>query len=229
MSEKPVVRRNKTEEKAAVIYDFLKEYTLKYGYPPTVREIADNPKCGIKSTASAKQYLDRLAADGKIVKSASKFRAIEVVGVKKEKPENPLLSSQQEALDATKVPLLGNIAAGQPLYAAVEDSRSYAMPNDFFSIKSEMFLLQVKGESMQDMGILDGDVVLIKSQPTARDGQIVVAQIDNEAVTLKRFYNCGSYIKLHPENKRMEDIIVTSDQQFRILGVATGLMRNHIA
>ena len=228
MSEKPVVRRNKTEEKAAVIYEFLKEYTLKYGYPPTVREIADNPKCGIKSTASAKQYLDRLAADGKIVKSASKFRAIEVVGVKKEKPENPLLDSQEEALLATKVPLLGNIAAGQPLYAAVEDSVSYAMPNDYFTIKNEMFLLKVKGDSMEQMGILDGDVVLIKSQPTANNGQIVVAQIDGNEVTLKRYFNCGSYIKLKPENDRYDDIIVTPEQQFRILGIATGLMRNRI-
>ena len=228
MGEKTVVRRNKTEEKAAIIYEFLKEYTLKYGYPPTVREIADNPKCGIKSTASAKQYLDRLAEDGKIVKSASKFRAIEVVGVKKEKPENPLLDSQAEALNATKVPLLGNIAAGQPLYAAVEDSVSYSMPNDFFTIKNEMFLLQVKGDSMEQVGILNGDVVLIRSQPTAQNGQIVVAQIDGNEVTLKRFYNCGSYIKLKPENDRYEDIIITPEHQFRILGVATGLMRNHI-
>ena len=228
MSEKPVVRRSKTEEKAAIIYKFLIDYTEEFGYPPSVREIVDNPACGIKSTASAKQYLDRLAADNKIVKSSSKFRAFKVIGASKKDPKDAILDSPEDALFATNVPLLGNIAAGQPLYAAVDNSRSYAMPNDFFSIKSEMFLLQVKGDSMEQMGILDGDVVLIKSQPTANNGQIVVAQIDGNEVTLKRFYNCGSYIKLKPENDKYNDIIVTSDQQFRILGVATGLMRNHI-
>jgi len=226
--ESKTKRLNKTVEKAEIIYNFLREYTLKYGYPPTVREIVDNPKCGIKSTASAKQYLDILAEDGKIIKSASKFRAIEVVDVKKEKNENPLTEDSLDSMNATRVPLLGNIAAGQPLYAAVEDSRSYTMPSDFFTIKNEMFLLQVKGHSMEKVGILDGDIVLIKSQPTAMNGQIVVAQIDGNEVTLKRFYNCGSYIKLKPENDEYDDIIVRPDQSFRILGIATGLMRNHI-
>ena len=226
--ESKTKRLNKTVEKAEIIYNFLREYTLKYGYPPTVREIVDNPKCGIKSTASAKQYLDILAEDGKIIKSASKFRAIEVVDVKKEKNENHLTEDSLDSMNATRVPLLGNIAAGQPLYAAVEDSRSYTMPSDFFTIKNEMFLLQVKGHSMEKVGILDGDIVLIKSQPTAMNGQIVVAQIDGNEVTLKRFYNCGSYIKLKPENDEYDDIIVRPDQSFRILGIATGLMRNHI-
>ncbi len=227
MAEK-TKRLNKTIEKADIIYNFLREYTLKYGYPPTVREIVDNPKCGIKSTASAKQYLDLLAEDGKIIKSASKFRAIEVVDVKKDVPESPLAEDSLESLNATRIPLLGNIAAGQPLYAAVEDSQSYTLPNDYFEIKNEMFLLQVKGHSMEKIGIMDGDIVLIKSQPTANNGQIVVAQIDGNEVTLKRFYNCGSYIKLKPENDDYDDIIVTPDQSFRILGIAKGLMRNHI-
>ena len=81
---------------------------------------------------------------------------------------------------------------------------------------------------MEKVGILDGDVVLVKSQPTANNGQIIVAQIDGNEVTLKRFYNCGSYIKLKPENDDYDDIIVRPDQDFRILGIATGLMRNHI-
>ncbi|MBE5762913.1 MAG: transcriptional repressor LexA [Clostridiales bacterium] len=227
MAEK-TKRLNKTIEKADIIYNFLREYTLKYGYPPTVREIVDNPKCGIKSTASAKQYLDLLAEDGKIIKSASKFRAIEVVDVKKPVPDKPLADDSLSSVNATRIPLLGNIAAGQPLYAAVEDSQSYTLPNDYFEIKNEMFLLQVKGHSMEKIGIMDGDIVLIKSQPTANNGQIVVAQIDGNEVTLKRFYNCGSYIKLKPENDDYDDIIVTPDQSFRILGIAKGLMRNHI-
>ena len=81
---------------------------------------------------------------------------------------------------------------------------------------------------MRNIGILNGDMVLVRQQQVARDGDIVVAQIDNNEVTLKRFYNCGSYIRLRPENDEMSDIIVTSDREFRILGVATGLMRNKI-
>ena len=81
---------------------------------------------------------------------------------------------------------------------------------------------------MINCGILDGDIVLVKSQNTANNGQIVVAQIDREDVTMKRYYNCGSYIKLKPENDNMEDIIVTPDKFFRILGIPTGLLRNHL-
>ncbi|MDE6188697.1 MAG: transcriptional repressor LexA, partial [Clostridia bacterium] len=126
------------------------------------------------------------------------------------------------------VPMLGNVAAGAPLYADVENDTSYAIPSDYFNCKGQMFLLNVKGESMKNIGIYSGDLVLVKQQNVAHDGEIVVAQIDNNEVTLKRFYNCGSYIRLRPENDDMSDIIVTSDKEFKILGVATGLMRNKI-
>ena len=91
-----------------------------------------------------------------------------------------------------------------------------------------MFLLNVKGESMKNIGIYNGDMVLVKQQSVARDGEVIVAQIDNNEVTLKRFFNCGTYIRLRPENDDMSDIIITKEREYRILGIATGLMRNRI-
>ena len=212
----------KSSAKTEKVLSFIKLFTLEKGYPPTVREIVSAPECGIKSTASAKSYIDRLVDEGKLVKTGNKNRALEIVGFSVSNKE------ENEELFATKVPFLGNTAAGAPIGAAVENDRSYALPNDYFNLKSDNFLLQVKGNSMINCGILDGDIVLVKSQNTANNGQIVVAQIDREDVTMKRYYNCGSYIKLKPENDNMEDIIVTPDKFFRILGIPTGLLRNHL-
>lgn len=214
---------SKSQGKCDTILAFIKLFILKNGYPPTVREIVASPECDIKSTASAKSYIDRLVREGKIVKTGKKNRAIEIVGF-----STSVMGDQIESSNTTKIPVLGNIAAGQPLLAAVENDRAYSLPNDYFAVKNQNFLLQVKGTSMIEAGILDGDMVLIKAQSDAANGQIVVAQIDNEEVTLKRYYNCTSYIKLKPENSSMEDIIVSPSQSFRILGVAIGLMRNHI-
>lgn len=219
-----MARYSKSTQKQEVILAFIKLFILQNGYPPTVREIIAAPECGLKSTASAKSYIDRLVADGKLAKTGNKNRALEVVGF----ATSNIDPSEVTPANVTKIPVLGNIAAGQPLMAAVENDRSYSLPNDYFPVKNESFLLQVKGNSMIEAGILDGDMVLIKTQNTANNGQIVVAQIDNEEVTLKRYYNCTTYIKLKPENSAMEDILVFPTQNFRILGVAIGLMRNHI-
>ncbi len=215
----------KSAQKTDAVFKFLKDFYKEKGYMPTVREIVAQSNCDIKSTASAKTYIDRLVMEGRLIKSDNKNRALKIVGLDN---VDDFIDIDNSNSNMTVVPFLGNTAAGEPLYAATENDRSYSLPNDFFSLKGQNFLLQVKGESMRDIGILDGDIVLIKSQNTANNGQIVVAQIDNEAVTLKRYYNCSSYIKLHPENSDMDDIIVTQDHSFRILGIATGLMRNHI-
>ncbi|MDE7328698.1 MAG: transcriptional repressor LexA, partial [Clostridia bacterium] len=205
----------------------------------TVREICN--LVGFKSTASAKYYLDKLEEKGAIRKSGNKNRAIEIVDKstnekqQKQTVNSNVINKSDNIADISEifsntitVPMLGNVAAGAPLYADVENDTSYAIPSDYFNCKGQMFLLNVKGESMKNIGIYSGDLVLVKQQNVAHDGEIVVAQIDNNEVTLKRFYNCGSYIRLRPENDDMSDIIVTSDKEFKILGVATGLMRNKI-
>lgn len=219
----------KTAEKCNLTLDFIKKFTKNNGYPPTVREICS--QVGFKSTASAKYYLDKLEERGDIKKGGNKNRAIEVVdkqnSINDIKSDNIKLPNEVFQ-NLVNIPMLGNVAAGAPLYADVENDSSYTIPGDYFNCKGQMFLLNVKGESMKNIGILNGDMVLVRQQEVARDGDIVVAQIDNNEVTLKRYYNCGSYIRLRPENDSMSDIIVTSDKEFRILGIATGLMRNKI-
>ena len=222
----------KTAEKCSRTLDFIKKFVDENGYPPTVREICS--QVGFKSTASAKYYLDKLEEQGVIRKGDNKNRAIEIV--EKLSNDTPLSQIKSDNIknadeifaNLISVPMLGNVAAGSPLFADVENDTSYAIPNDFFNCKGQMFLLNVKGESMKNIGIYNGDMVLVKQQNVARDGEVIVAQIDNNEVTLKRFFNCGSYIRLRPENDDMSDIIVTKDRDFRILGIATGLMRNRI-
>ncbi|MDE7079150.1 MAG: transcriptional repressor LexA [Clostridia bacterium] len=222
----------KTVEKCSRTLDFIKKFVDENGYPPTVREICS--QVGFKSTASAKYYLDKLEEQGAIRKGDNKNRAIEIVEktfdsapLSQIKSDN-IKNAEEIFSNLISVPMLGNVAAGSPLFADVENDTSYAIPNDFFNCKGQMFLLNVKGESMKNIGIYNGDMVLVKQQSVARDGEVIVAQIDNNEVTLKRFFNCGSYIRLRPENDDMSDIIVTKDRDFRILGIATGLMRNRI-
>ncbi|MDE5654511.1 MAG: transcriptional repressor LexA [Clostridia bacterium] len=229
----------KTAEKCVKTLEFIKDFLDKNGYPPTVREICNN--VGFKSTASAQYYLDKLEEQGEIRKGDNKNRAIEIVNktfttsikdniksVSNDIVDDSLLVSQEMFTNLVTIPMLGNVAAGAPLFADVENDTSYTVPSDYFNCRGQMFLLNVKGESMKNIGILNGDLVLVKQQNVAKDGDVIVAQIDNNEVTLKRFYNCGSYIRLKPENDEMSDIIVTSDREFRILGLAVGLMRNKI-
>ena len=216
----------KTVEKCTKTLEFIKKFVETNGYPPTVREICS--QVGFKSTASAKYYLDKLEEQGAIKKGGNKNRAIEVVNKESDSLPSELKLPKDVFHNTITIPMLGNVAAGAPLYADVENDSSYAIPSDYFNCKGRMFLLNVKGESMKNIGIYNGDMVLVRQQEIARDGDIIVAQIDNNEVTLKRYYHCGSYIRLHPENDQMSDIIVSSDRDFKILGIATGLMRNKI-
>ncbi|MGN0771719.1 MAG: transcriptional repressor LexA [Christensenellales bacterium] len=204
---------SKSAQKLEQTYQFIKDFVSKNNYPPSVREICS--VVGFKSTASAQYYLTRLEESGLIRKSGGKNRTIEIVS------NDKIHDSKDD-----KVPFLGNIAAGEPLLAAVEVDQAYSLPSDFFRYDDHSFLLKVKGSSMIDAGILDGDMVLINAQNDAKNGDIIVAQINNEEVTLKRFFKEKDYIRLHPENSFMQDIIVGQDEQFRVLGVISGLLRN---
>ena len=204
----------KTQEKLDKTLAFIKDFIKKNNYPPSVREICK--EVGFKSTASVQYYLDKLEEQNLIRRSLSKNRTIELVNNDDDTPEFATL------------PLLGNIAAGQPLFAGVNHDESVHVPADYFNLDDDMFCLTVKGESMRDIGILNGDCVLIKRQSTAREGEIIVALIDNNEVTLKRFYKKDGKIVLHPENSTMQDIVVDSSHDFAILGVAKGLMRNRL-
>ena len=192
----------------------IRKFVSEHNYSPSVRDICREG--GFKSTASVQYYLEKLVNAGLIKRETAKNRTIELV-------------DDEEFKDFATVPMLGNIAAGQPLLAAVENDVKMHFPADFFHLVGDNFCLTVNGESMREIGIMNGDVVLIRSTPTANEGDIVAAQIDGGEVTLKRFFRKDGDIVLHPENSQMDDIVVPEGTDFRILGIAVGLMRNSFA
>ena len=209
----------KSDDKELQTLQFISEFVSKFNYPPSVREICAN--VGFRSTASAQYYINKLVDSGKIRRNTGKNRTLEIIA-----PE--FIRASHDESKMRRVPMLGNIAAGQPLFAGVTDDEYIDISPEFFNTSGDLFMLTVKGTSMVNVGILDGDTVLIRKQPTAYDGQIIAAMIDNNEVTLKRFFKEGDSIRLKPENDNMDDIIVDSGHDFIILGVAVGLMRNNI-
>lgn len=209
----------KSDDKELQTLQFISEFVSKFNYPPSVREICAN--VGFRSTASAQYYINKLVDSGKIRRNTGKNRTLEIIA-----PE--FIRASHDESKMRRVPMLGNIAAGQPLFAGVTDDEYIDISPEFFNTSGDLFILTVKGTSMVNVGILDGDTVLIRKQPTAYDGQIIAAMIDNNEVTLKRFFKDGDTIRLKPENDNMDDIIVDSGHDFTILGVAVGLMRNNI-
>ena len=209
----------KSDGKELKTLEFISEFVSKYNYPPSVRAICAH--VGFKSTASAQYYINKLEESGKIRRNSGKNRTIEILV-----PEFSRV--RQDESDMVRVPMLGNIAAGEPLFAGVIDDESINVSGEYFNVSGEMFLLRVKGTSMVNAGILDGDTVLIRRQQTAYNGQIIAAMIDNNEVTLKRFYNENGIVRLKPENDHMDDIIIDDSHEFAVLGIAVGLMRNVI-
>ncbi len=193
----------KIDEKLNALYEYVSNFSETNGYPPTVRDICSD--LSIKSTATAHYYLEKLKERGLIEKRDDKKRAITVSGKKS---------------NSYSVPLIGTITAGTPIFAVENFEDYYPLPLEFKTYE-EQFMLKVKGESMINAGIFDGDKIIVKKQETASNGDIVVALIDDSA-TVKRFYKKDGKIVLHPENDLMEDIILDDVQ---ILGVVTGLTR----
>lgn len=189
------------------ILDFIKSEINSKGYPPSVREICS--AVGLKSTSTVHGHLDRLEKRGLIRRDPTKPRAIEVLDD---------FSYEKEIIN---VPIVGSVAAGQPILAVENIEDRFPIPADFFPNKNQMFMLQVRGQSMIGSGIMDGDYIIVQQQSTANNGDIVVALIDDSA-TVKTFYKEKDYIRLQPENPSMEPIIV---DDCVILGKAVGLFR----
>ena len=203
----------RSEENLIKLYEFIKEFILTNSYPPTVREMAT--EIGVKSTSTIAYYLDKLEAAGKIKKSASKNRALEVIGIDKVRKQKFLPDYMTNT-----IPMLGTITAGQPILAHEEYDEVYNMPTELFG-KEEMFMLTIKGESMIEAGIFDGDKIIVKRQNSATNGEIVAAMMEGEA-TCKRFYKEDGHFRLQPENSTMEPIIT---KEVTILGTVVGLIR----
>ncbi len=194
------------------ILHYIDNYTSDNGYPPSVREIC--VEFSIKSTATVHQYLNRLENNGLIRKNSQMSRAIEVVN-----------SDRELKKKVVNIPLVGTVAAGIPSLAEQTFEDAFPFPSGMFSNSDELFLLTVKGESMIEAGILPGDMIVVKKADYARDGQIVVALTGDEA-TVKRFYRDGEYVRLHPENSTMRDMVFKND--LKILGIVVGLVRRDI-
>lgn len=189
------------------ILEYLKEFNLKKGYPPSIREICK--AVGYKSTSSVYKHLNILEEEGYIRKDSSKPRAIEILEDDKEIQRNN-----------KTIPLLGEIVAGMPALAQENIYDYYSIPEDL--INNGDFMLRVRGDSMIGIGIYEGDYVIVQSQTSAINGDIVVALVNKEEATLKRFYKEKDSIRLQPENPTM-DPIYSKDVQ--ILGVVRALYR----
>ncbi len=198
----------KISDKQKEILEFIKNEILNKGYPPTVRDICE--AVHLKSTSSVHSHLETLEKNGYIRRDPTKPRAIEIID------DNFNLTRRE----VVNVPLVGQVAAGEPILAVQNIESYFPIPAEFMP-NEESFLLRVKGESMVNAGIFSGDNVLVKKQPVAENGDIVVALIDDSA-TVKTFYKENGHIRLQPENDTMDPIIIDDCE---IVGKVFGVFR----
>lgn len=190
------------------ILEYLKSQIINKGYPPAVREICEAVK--LKSTSSVHSHLETLEKNGYIRRDPSKPRAIEII-------DDEFNLTRRELVN---VPIVGTITAGQPILAVQNIDSYFPIPSEYMP-NEETFMLMVKGDSMINVGIFNGDKILVQRQSHAKNGDFVVALIEDE-VTVKTFYKENGYYRLQPENDSMEPIIVP---ELQILGKVIGLFR----
>lgn len=198
----------KISDKQREILEYIKAEILNRGYPPSVREICEAVK--LKSTSSVHAHLETLEKNGYIHRDPTKPRAIEIV-------DDSFNLTRREMVN---VPIVGRVAAGEPILAVENIENYFPIPAEFMP-NEQTFILQVKGESMINAGILDGDYILVQQQSTANDGDMVVALVDDSA-TVKTFYKEDGYYRLQPENDYMDPIKVT---EVMIMGKVIGTFR----
>lgn len=198
----------KISTKQQQILDYIKDEILKKGYPPTVREIGET--VNLKSTSSVHSHLETLEKNGYIKRDPTKPRAIEICDD----------SFQIVRTEMVSLPVIGNVAAGQPIFAEENIEDYFPVPADMVP-KGESFILKVRGDSMINAGIFSGDRIFVNSCSTANNGDMVVAMIEDGA-TVKTFYKENGHIRLQPENDEMEPIIVDDCQ---IVGKVFGVFR----
>ncbi|MGH2708178.1 MAG: transcriptional repressor LexA [Actinomycetota bacterium] len=192
------------------IFDFIKKYSAKYGYPPTVRDIGK--AVGLASSSTVHAHLANLEKVGLLRRDPSKPRAIELL--------DRAVGAVKEVVSPTGLPLVGHVAAGQPILAE-ENVEDYVQVPEIAGGGEGEFILRVRGDSMKNAGILEGDFVVVRPQETAGDGEIVVALVGEEA-TVKRFYREDDHVRLQPENETMEPI---RSREVRVIGRVVGVFR----
>ena len=191
----------KVTENEKMVFEFIKD-RIEEGYPPTVREIC--AEFGFKSTSTAHRYINNLTAKGLLEKGNNQNRAIRLTGG-----------------NGMKIPLVGTVTAGIPI-TAIEEMTDYISFQPARHYSNPLFALKVRGESMINAAILDGDMVVIEQTPYAENGDIVCALVDNESATIKTFYKEDGHYRLQPENDTMDPIIV---DEVSILGKVVGVVR----
>ena len=192
------IAKTKNEE---AVFNYIQQFISENGFPPCVREVCS--ACNIKSTATVFNIINRLKERGLLEKSDVKRRAISLTN------------------KSVSVPIVGNVAAGEPIFATESYEGYVTLPENFFS-GDDLFMLNVQGNSMIKIGMYNGDKVVVRKQNTADNGDIVVALVDDSA-TVKRFYKRDGKFILHPENDDMEDFIFDNVE---VLGKVVGLIRN---
>ena len=200
------------------IYDFVVSYAAKHGYPPTVREIGE--EVGLASPSTVHAHLANLERAGMLRRDPTKPRALEVVGRDRASGSHPVRAA---APDPRRLPLVGEIAAGGPLLAE-ENIEDYLAVPEPLTAGGDEFLLRVKGESMIDAGILDGDFVVVRQQETADPGDTVVAGIPGEEATVKTFLRRRAKVVLRPENAAMDEMVF-EPTEITIYGKVVSLLR----
>ena len=193
------------------IFDFIKRYSARHGYPPTVRDIGK--AVGLASSSTVHQHLANLERIGLLKRDPSKPRAIELL--------DRAVQEVRNIVRPPALPLLGAVAAGQPMLAE-ENIEDYISVPAAAGGDDGAYLLRVRGESMKNVGIIEGDLVVVRPQDTALDGDIVVALVGEEA-TVKRYFREADHVRLQPENDEMEPI---RSREVRVLGKVVGLMRS---
>lgn len=227
--------KRRIQDKADKLFDYIIKFQAKNGFPPSLREMG--AFMGINSTSTISYYLNYLEEEGLIRRDVYKNRAIEILGGRRLQPHDGDLDDVQVSGTAatglsdnvdieiiknySPIPVLGQITAGQPILATQNCEDVYYMPNNLFR-GTDLFILRVKGDSMIEAGIMNGDMVVIKKQDTANNGEIVAALIEDSA-TIKRFYKENGRFRLQPENSAMEPMYF---DEVSIIGKVVGLIRN---
>jgi SOS regulatory protein LexA len=200
-------KRQGPNERQKSILKFIKEFLMEKGYPPSVREIGT--AVGLKSSSTVHGYLAKLEEYGLIKRDPTKPRAIDIL---EEKPWEKTIS----------IPLVGQVTAGTPILAEENIQDVFSFPQNLLGTQDKTFMLKVQGESMIKAGIFDGDYIMVREQSTANDGDIIVALIDQETATVKRFFREKDCIRLQPENDTMQPFYETN---VNVLGKVIGIYR----
>lgn len=201
------------ETRQSEILKYIHSQVEAKGYPPTVREIGT--AVNLSSTSTVHGHLSRLEKKGLLQRDPTKPRAIELTQI----------GLDMIGIRPTTIPILGTVTAGEPILAVEEASDFFPIPPNLKNEDNNLFMLTIRGESMINAGILDGDQVIVKKQASASNGEIVIAMTDEDEATCKRFYKEKDHFRLQPENDSLEPIILPN---VSILGKVVGLYRNHI-